>query len=137
MKLIALSLGAFLVAQTPIRPMLDLRMGLWEVTSTTDMGGVPGVDMSKMTPQRQAQIAATMKGALAKPTVVKSCMTHHDLHRRTSLQVGVAHGGVVADRVCRNGHVDEHGTRPGDERHHQDDREVAGRRLRHGQVKSW
>ena len=75
MKLFALSLGALLVAQTLARPLLDVRMGLWEVTSTTDMGGVPGVDTSKMSPEQQAQIAAVMKGAMGKPTVLKSCMT--------------------------------------------------------------
>jgi hypothetical protein len=55
--------------------MLDVRMGLWEVTSETNMGGVPGVDTSKMSPQQQAAMAAAMKGAMAKPTVLKSCMT--------------------------------------------------------------
>ena len=75
MKLFALSISAFLLAQTVARPMLDVRMGLWEVTSTTDMGGVPGVDTSKMTPQQQAQVAAMMKSVVAKPTVLKSCMT--------------------------------------------------------------
>lgn len=75
MKLIALSLGALLVGQSLARPLLDVRMGLWEVTSTTEMGGVPGVDTSKMPPQQQAQIAAAMKGAMGKPSVLKSCMT--------------------------------------------------------------
>ena len=67
--------AAMLVAQTPARPLLDVRMGLWEVTSTTELGGIPGVDTSKMSAQQQAQIAAAMAGAMGKPTVNKSCMT--------------------------------------------------------------
>src|SRR5688500_469256 len=81
MKLFALSIGALVfvqtgtAAQTPVRPLLDVRMGLWEVTSTTDIGGMPAVDTSKMPPQVQAQMAAAMAGAMGKPSVLKSCMT--------------------------------------------------------------
>ncbi len=71
----ALSFTAVLMAQTPARPLLSIRMGLWEVTSTTKMSGIPGVDTSKMSPQQQAQIAAAMAGAMPKPTVLKSCFT--------------------------------------------------------------
>lgn len=70
----SLSLGALLVAQSPGRPLLDVRMGLWEVTSTTSMG-ISGIDTSKIPPQDQAQIAAVMGGAMRKPTMVKSCVT--------------------------------------------------------------
>jgi len=57
--LFALSLAATaVVAQTTPKPMLNLRMGLWEVTSTTKMNGMAGVDTSKMTPQQQARAAA-------------------------------------------------------------------------------
>ncbi len=73
--LLALSTAALLVAQTPVRPLLNVRMGLWEVTSTTNIGGLPGVDTSKMSAQQQAQIAKAMAGAVGKPTVTKSCMT--------------------------------------------------------------
>ena len=75
MKLFALSITVLLVSQTPARPLLDLRMGLWEVTSTMDIGGIPGVDMSKMSPQMKAQMEAAMKGTMPKPTVLQSCMT--------------------------------------------------------------
>ena len=78
MKLLTLSIAALVMlpmAQRPVRPLLDVRMGLWEVTSTTDMAGIPGVDTSKMSPQQKAQMEAVMKGVVAKPTVLKSCMT--------------------------------------------------------------
>ncbi len=73
--LFALSLTAIVVAQAPPRPLLNLRMGLWEVTSTTKMSGMPGVDTSKMPPEQRAKIAAMMSALAAKPTVAKSCMT--------------------------------------------------------------
>ncbi len=73
--LVAFSLTVIGVAQTPPRPLLNVRMGLWEVTSTTKMSGMPSVDTSKMPPQQQAQIAAMMSALAAKPTVTKSCMT--------------------------------------------------------------
>jgi hypothetical protein len=63
------------MAQTPPKLALDARVGLWEVTSTTNLGGIPGVDTSKISPQQQAQIAAMTSAMAAKPTVIKSCMT--------------------------------------------------------------
>jgi Protein of unknown function (DUF3617) len=71
--LLSLAFTAALFAQ---RPALTIRMGLWEVTSTTDLGGqMPGMDMSKMTPEQQAMMAAAMKGMMGQPHVTKSCLT--------------------------------------------------------------
>jgi len=57
-------------------PVLDVRMGLWEMTMTTNMSGDMGIDMSKMTPEQRAQMEAAMKTMMAPHTdVSKTCMT--------------------------------------------------------------
>jgi hypothetical protein len=58
-------------------PALNVRMGLWEVTSTIKIGGdMPGIDTSKMTPQQRAQMEAAMQQMMGTHTAVtKSCMT--------------------------------------------------------------
>ena len=70
-----LSFTTIVMAQTPPKLMLEAQVGLWEVTSTTNLGGIPSVDTSKLPPQQQAQIQAMMSAMAAKPTVIKSCMT--------------------------------------------------------------
>ena len=72
-----IALTAVVLAQAP---NLDVRMGLWEITSSTTMGGqMPGIDTSKMTPEQQARVAAAMQSAMqsmgARTNVTKSCMT--------------------------------------------------------------
>lgn len=62
---------------------LDLRTGLWEVTSTGETTGMPPVPpevLAKMTPEQRAQMMAAM-GAASKPTVVRSCITAKTLER--------------------------------------------------------
>jgi hypothetical protein len=72
--LLSISLTAIVLAQAPA---LNVRMGLWEVTSAINVGGeMPGMDTSKMTPQQKAQMEAAMKGMMgAHQNVMKSCMT--------------------------------------------------------------
>ena len=73
--LLSTAAAAVVLAQTT--PMLDVKMGLWEMTTTTEMGGdMPGVDTSKMTPAQKAQIEAMMKSmASGRTNVNKTCMT--------------------------------------------------------------
>lgn len=68
------SITAVVFAQAPA---LDVKMGLWEMTSVTDLGGqMPAVDTSKMTPQQKAQIDAAMQSMMGTHTnVMKSCIT--------------------------------------------------------------
>src|SRR5437879_2009920 len=68
-------------------PMLDVRMGLWEVTSTTDIGGqLPPIDTSKMTPEQKAQFDAVVNGIMgAHSTVTKTCMTKEKMNRSAFL----------------------------------------------------
>jgi len=70
---LSVAMAGGLLAQAS--PMLNVKLGLWEMTSTIDMSGaMGGVDTSKMTPDQQAMIAGMMRGSMA-PTVTKQCMT--------------------------------------------------------------
>jgi len=82
--LLSVCLSALVVAQTPRVPALDVRMGLWEMTSTADVGGqTTGVDTSKMTPQQQAQIAGAMRGMMApQTTTTTTCLTRAVFNRK-------------------------------------------------------
>ena len=73
-------LAAVVVA---LAPALDIRMGLWEITSTTEIGGqMPAVDTSKMTPEQKAKVEAAIKGMLGtRSDVVKTCMTKEKLDK--------------------------------------------------------
>jgi hypothetical protein len=67
--------GAVVLAQ---RPALNLKMGLWELTSMSQVGGqMPAIDTSKMTPEQKAKFEAAMKSVVmgAHTNVIKSCIT--------------------------------------------------------------
>jgi hypothetical protein len=68
-------LTAGLVAQGA--PKINVKMGLWEVTSTTTMtGNIPMPDTSKMPPQQAAAVQAAMGSAMGPHTsTVKQCLT--------------------------------------------------------------
>jgi hypothetical protein len=68
-----IGLGVTLVAQTPA---LDLKLGLWENTIVTNIGGAPPIDTSKMSPK----MTAAMKGMAGERTMTdKSCLKKEDL----------------------------------------------------------
>ena len=72
--------SSLILAQAP--PPLNIKLGLWEMTMTMDMGAAPpGVDTSKMTPEQIAQMRSMMRGrgASMPPVVNKSCMTRAKL----------------------------------------------------------
>jgi hypothetical protein len=72
-----IGLSAVLVAQTPV---LDVKFGLWENTITTNMGGAPPVDTSKMSPEQAAKVAEMMKGMMGDRTsTAKACVKKEDL----------------------------------------------------------
>lgn len=62
---------------------LDVKLGLWEITQSAGVGGMPGVDTSKMSPEQLAQIQAMMSaaGSAARPT--KTCLTKEKLEKET------------------------------------------------------
>jgi hypothetical protein len=77
---LSLSLSAVALAQAPV---LDVKMGLWEISSTMNLGGeMPGMDTSKMTPEQKAQMAAAMKSMMgAHTTTQKTCVTREKFDR--------------------------------------------------------
>ena len=79
---LAIAMAAAAAAQAPA---LDVRMGLWEITSTTEMGGqMPQVDTSKMPPEQRARMEEAMKGMMgAHTTVNKSCMTREKFEKES------------------------------------------------------
>lgn len=60
---------------------LDLKMGLWETTSTFQTSGMPPVSippdaLANMTPEQRARVESMMKGSgNGRTTTAKSCMT--------------------------------------------------------------
>jgi hypothetical protein len=68
-------LAATLLAQGA--PKINVKMGLWEVTSTTNVtGNLPMPDTSKMTPEQAAAVQAAMGGMMGPhTTTTKQCMT--------------------------------------------------------------
>jgi Protein of unknown function (DUF3617) len=72
-----IGLSAVLAAQAPA---LDVKLGLWENTIVTNLGGAPPVDTSKMTAEQAAKIAAARKGLMGERTTTdKSCVKKEDL----------------------------------------------------------
>ena len=70
-----LGVATVLVAQAPA---LDIKLGLWENTVVTSMGGMamPQMDTSKLPPEQAAKIAEAMKGMSGDRTVTeKNCLT--------------------------------------------------------------
>jgi len=78
--LLAAGLSVVVLAQAPA---LDLRIGLWELTSTIQLGGeMPSMNLGKMTPEQQAQMDAAMKAMMTPQTAVdKSCITKEKLNQ--------------------------------------------------------
>ena len=85
--LLAATMAATLVAQTPA---LDVKMGLWEISSTTEIGGqMPSYDTSKMTPEQKARMDAAMKEMMGTHTNVnKSCMTREKFEKQSFMTTG-------------------------------------------------
>jgi hypothetical protein len=73
---------AFATARPAAAQKLDVKMGLWEATTVIQMGGVPPVDMSTLTPQQRAQLEAATAASgkmAARPHTVKECLTKEKL----------------------------------------------------------
>lgn len=63
---------------------LDVKLGLWENTTTVEMSGMPPIDTSKMPPEQRARFEAAMKARQAqgpRSHVHKSCLTKEKLDR--------------------------------------------------------
>jgi hypothetical protein len=77
---LSLSLSAIALAQAPV---LDVKMGLWELSSTVNLGGeMPMIDTSKMTPEQKAQMDAAMKSMMGAHTnTQKTCVTREKFNK--------------------------------------------------------
>jgi hypothetical protein len=77
---LSLSLSAIALAQAPV---LDVQMGLWELSSTVNLGGeMPMIDTSKMTPEQKAQMDAAMKSMMGAHTnTQKTCVTREKFNK--------------------------------------------------------
>ncbi|MFY9559809.1 MAG: DUF3617 domain-containing protein [Terriglobales bacterium] len=66
---------------------LDVKMGLWEVTHTSAMTGMPSLPpeaLANMTPEQRAMMEATMrKQSNLRPTAEKECMTKEKMDKNS------------------------------------------------------
>ena len=62
---------------------LDIKTGLWEVSSKTDMSGatIPAGVLEKLPPDRRAKMMAILKNRKAAMNTIQSCVTKDDLDR--------------------------------------------------------
>jgi hypothetical protein len=76
-SLAVVGLGSVLVAQAPA---LYIKLGLWENTVVTSIGGMAPIDTSKMSPEQAAKVAEMAKGIAGDRTnTEKSCIKREDL----------------------------------------------------------
>ncbi len=72
--------GALWAADQPF----DIKPGLWNMTSTTEMSGMPPIpNIDSMSPEQRARVEAAMKGMAAKPNTYtnKSCITREGIEK--------------------------------------------------------
>jgi len=80
---------------------LNIKPGLWEMSTTTQMSGamMPPDLLARMPPEQRARIEATLKqhgvGAGAHPNTTKTCVTKEDLLR------GSVHAEKEQDKSCQ------------------------------------
>jgi hypothetical protein len=88
--LVLLVVGVVVVAgasQSPGgKPMIDVKLGLWETTTAGESQGVPPIDTSSMTPEQKARLEAFLQAQKARgntPTTrtSKSCLTKEKLEK--------------------------------------------------------
>ena len=76
--LIALVLASASASAAP----MDVKLGLWQSTITSEMSGMPPIDMSRYTPEQRARMEAAFKKYEARgprTTTYKTCLTKKKL----------------------------------------------------------
>ena len=67
---------------------MDIKLGLWESTVTTQMSGMPALPpemLSKLTPEQRAKMEAAMgRGAASPKTTTRHCVTKETLNQALS-----------------------------------------------------
>ncbi|MGA7595586.1 MAG: DUF3617 domain-containing protein [Gallionella sp.] len=108
---------ALAVASTAAYPEpLDVKTGLWEVTATTAMSGMPPIDYSSMPPEQRERIEAAMKAREAmgnRVHVRKSCVTREQLAKEPFQDEGnksCTHSVITSTRTTMQAKI--HCTRP-------------------------
>ena len=78
------SVTAVLIAQAPA---LNVKMGLWEITTIAKVRGQPpAIDTSKMTPELKAQMEAAMQKMMGdRSSVAKTCVTKEKFEKSNFL----------------------------------------------------
>ncbi len=62
----------------------DVKPGLWNITTTTEMSGMPPIpNLDQMTPEQRARVEGAMKNMMAAPhtNTVKSCVTRESIDK--------------------------------------------------------
>lgn len=100
-----LALTLFPLLATAATDHINIRPGLWEVTSTSESNGAPPISaeqkaqmdaaMARMSPEMRAKIEASRKRQ-AEPHVSKSCVTKEELDKPMDF------GEKVEDNCTRN-----------------------------------
>ncbi len=128
-RLLCLLLAFFSIAlwaADKIQP-LNVKLGLWEVTSTTNVSGMPPIPddvLARMTPEQRARMEAAMKarsGEGPKTTVRKECITKEKLEKDlafgdeknsecTHTVVSSSSSGLEVKLHCANQGVSSDGT---------------------------
>ena len=95
-----IGLSAVLAAQAPA---LNVKLGLWENTIVTNMGGgAPPMDTSKMPPEQAARIAEAMKSLMADRTITeKTCLKKEDL-AKDSFMLSDHSGATCTRQITTN-----------------------------------
>lgn len=82
---IGMSVAALLPALAADNTPLQLKPGLWELTSDSEHSGMPPIPpeaLAKMSPEQRAKVEAAMKGSTGpQHRVVKHCVTQQDIDR--------------------------------------------------------
>lgn len=86
MKTNILLLGALLcpMASWAADQVFDIKPGLWDITSTVQMSGLPPIpNIDQMTPEQRARIEGAMKNMAGSPrtNTVKSCITKEGIEQ--------------------------------------------------------
>ncbi len=91
-----LSAGALSPARAADNPPLDVKPGLWEMTSDSERSGklpLPPEALARMTPEQRAKLEAAMQGSMGpRHRVVKRCVTQADIDKGFEEMERIGHG---------------------------------------------
>jgi len=75
--------------------VFDIKPGLWDITNTVQMSGMPPIpNLDQMPPEQRARIEAAMKNMAGTPHTAKSCVT------RDSIEKAIAASNNTRNNSC-------------------------------------